>query len=206
MIEGVVGLEGTVVSPISSRDVLYTLNDASLAEIISYGRPDSGMPPLGKAYNPQGLTRAEIDYIITFMRYAWDDRYEMPVIRPLFPPLVENEVPSYEAHIAPIVKRYCLSCHRPGKDSNAYLMDTYENILNSGDNAGKNLIAGDENSYLLLTIQGQAILDENGKEIIGVMPPKGTLKPEVIAALRRWVLMGMPRTAAEAARLTWPAP
>jgi len=206
VIEGVAGLEGTVVSPINSRDVLYTVNDASMAEIIAYGRPDLGMPPLGKAYNPEGLTRAEIDYIVTFMRYAWDDRYEMPEIKPLFPPLAENEVPSYDVHIAPIVKRYCLSCHRPGKDSNAYFMDTYENILNSGDHADRNVIAGDENGYLLLTIQGQTILDETGKEIIGVMPPKGTLKADVVDAFRRWVLMGMPRTVEDAAGLTWPAP
>lgn len=206
VIEGVAGLEGAVISPISSRDVLYTVNDASMSEIIAYGRPDSGMPPLGKAYNPEGLTRAEIDYIVIFMRHAWDDRYEMPEIKPLFPPLGPNEVPSYEVHIAPIVKRYCLSCHRPGKDSNAYFMDTYENILNSGDNADRNVIAGDENGYLLLTVQGQVILDETGKEIIGVMPPKGTLKPDVIEAFRRWVLMGMPRAAEDAAGLTWPAP
>jgi mono/diheme cytochrome c family protein len=206
VIEGVEGLEGKAISAINSKDVLYTVNDASMAEIVSYGRPDSGMPPLGKAYNPEGLTRSEIDYLVIFMRYAWDDRFEMPQIKPLFPPLAETEVPSYEIHIAPIVKRYCISCHRPGKDSNEYFMDTYENILNSGDNAGKNVIAGDENSYLLLTIQGQAILDESGKEIIGVMPPKGTLKPDVIEAFRRWVLMGMPQTAPDAAGLTWPAP
>lgn len=206
VIEGVEGLEGTIVSPINSRDVLYTVNDASMAEIIAYGRPDLGMPPLGKAYNPEGLTRSEIDTIVTFMRYAWDDRFEMPEIKPLFPPLAENEVPSYDVHIAPIVKRYCLSCHRPGKDSNAYFMDTYENILNSGDNADKNIIAGDENSYLLLTIQRQAILDATGKEIIGVMPPKGALKADVVEVFRRWVLMGMPRAAKDAAGLTWPAP
>ncbi|GAB4485143.1 MAG: hypothetical protein Fur0016_09800 [Anaerolineales bacterium] len=206
VIEGVQGLEGTVVSPINSRDVLYTLSDASLVETIAHGRPGLGMPPLGKAYNPEGLTRAEIDYIVTFIRYAWDDRFEMPAIKPLFPPLAENEVPSYDVHIAPIVQRYCLSCHRPGKDNNAYFMDTYENILNSGNNANRNIIAGDPNSYLLLAIQGQAILDETGQEMIGVMPPKGTLKPDVIEALRRWVLMGMPRTAEDAAKLTWPAP
>ncbi|PWH11920.1 MAG: hypothetical protein DDG60_15810 [Anaerolineae bacterium] len=206
VIEGVAGLEGTVISPISSRDVLYTLNDASLGEIIAYGRPDLGMPPFGKAYNPEGLTRAEIDYIIAFMRHTWDDRYEMPKIQPLFPPLAPNEVPSYEVHITPIVKRYCLSCHRPGKDSNDYFMDTYENILNSGDNGDMNVIAGDENSFLLQVIQGKPILNPDGSEAIGVMPPSGTLKPDVIEVFRRWVLMGMPRTAEEAATLTWPTP
>lgn len=206
VIQGVPGLEGKAISPISSRDVLYTVNDASMAQIIAYGRPDSGMPPFGKAYNPEGLTRAEIDYIIAFMRYSWDDRYEKPVIRPLFPPLGPNEVPSYEVHVAPVVKRYCLSCHRPGKDSNDYYMDTYDNILYSGDNGDMNVIAGDENSYLLQVIQGKPILNPDGSEAIGVMPPSGTLKPEVIEVFRRWVLMGMPRTAEDAARLTWPTP
>lgn len=206
VIEGVEGLEGKAISAIHSKDVLYTVNDASLAEIIAYGRPDSGMPPLGKAYNPEGLTRSEIDYLVTFMRYAWDDRFEMPKIKPLFPPLAENEVPSYDVHIAPIVKRYCISCHRPGKDSNDYFMDTYENLLTSGDNGDMNIVAGDENSFLLQVIQGSPILNADGSEEIGVMPPKGTLKPEVIEAFRRWVLAGMPRTAEDAAKLTWPAP
>lgn len=206
VIQGVPGLEGKVISPINNRDVLYTVNDASMAQIIAYGRPDSGMPPFGKTYNPEGLTRAEIDYIIAFMRYAWDDRYEKPEIKPLYPPLGAYEVPSYEVHIAPIVKRYCLSCHRPGKDSNDYFMDTYENILHSGDNGDRNVLAGDETSFLLQVIQGQPILNPDGSEEIGVMPPSGTLKSEVIEVFRRWVLMGMPRTAEEAARLTWPAP
>lgn len=206
VIQGVEGLEGKTISPIRSRDVLYTLDDASLAQIIAYGRPESGMQPFGKAYNPEGLTRAEIDYIITFMRYSWDDRYEKPVIKPLFPPLAANEVPSYEVHIAPIVQRYCISCHRPGKENNNYLMDTYENILHSGDNSDRNVIAGEENSYLLQVIQGKPILNPDGSEKIGVMPPNGHLKPEVIEVFIRWVLMGMPRTAEDAAGLTWPTP
>ncbi len=204
VIEGVEGLEGKQISPINSRDVLYTVNDASMVEIIAYGRPDSGMPPLGKQYNPEGLSKSEIDYIVLFMRYMWDDRFQPPaeVLQPLFPPLAAGEVPSYEVHIAPIVKRYCISCHRPGKDNNNYLMTTYEEVLFSGDNADKNVVAGDPNSYLLLTIQGQEILDAEGNVLIGVMPPRGTLKPDAIDALIRWVMNGMPRTAEEAARLT----
>jgi len=177
---------------INSKDVLYTVNDASLVEIIAYGRPDSGMPPLGKAYNPEGLTRSEIDYLVTFMRYSWDDRFEAPYVPPLYPPLAEGEVPTYSVHIQPIVKRYCISCHRPGKDSNNYFMDSYDNILNSGDNAGQNVIAGDMNSYLLQTIQHQAILDEAGQEIIGVMPPSRQLKADIIDVFVRWVMGGMP--------------
>lgn len=204
VIEGVEGLEGKEISPINSRDVLYTVNDASMAEIIAYGRPDSGMPPLGKMYNPEGLSKSEIDNIVIFMRYTWDDRFEAPVIPELFPPLAEGEVPSYDVHIAPIVKRYCVSCHRAGKTNNNYLMTSYDEILTSGDNAGKNVVAGDENSYLLQTIQRHEILDENGEVIIGVMPPKSTLKPNIIEVFLRWIMNGMPRTAEEAAALFVP--
>lgn len=192
IISGVAGLEGKVVSIINSRDVLYTVNDASMAEIISYGRPDSGMPPLGRAYNPEGLTRAEIDYIVLFMRYAWDDRFEAPPVKPLYPALAEGEVPTYSLHIQPIVKRYCISCHRPGKDSNAYYMDTYANILSSGDNADKNVIAGDMNSYLLQTIQHTEILDADGRVLVGVMPPTSQVRPDIIDVFIRWVMNGMP--------------
>ena len=191
-ISGVEGLEGKMISIINSPDVLYTVNDASMAEIIAYGRPDSGMPPLGRAYNPEGLSRAEIDYIVLFMRYTWDDRFEAPYVPPLFPPLAEGEIPTYGVHIQPIVKRYCISCHRPGKDNNAYYMDTYENILTSGDNADKNVIAGDMNSYLIQTIQHTEILDANGQVLIGVMPPKTQLKPDIIDVFIRWVMNGMP--------------
>ncbi len=41
-ITGVEGLEGKEISPINGHDVLYTLDDASLAEVIVYGRPDAG--------------------------------------------------------------------------------------------------------------------------------------------------------------------
>lgn len=201
VIEGVEGLEGKEVSPINSRDVLYTLNDASMAEIINYGRPDSGMNPFGKSYNAEGLTKSEIDYIVLFMRYNWDDRFEKPVMKPLFPSLADGEVPSYDVHIAPMVKRYCISCHRAGKENNEFVMTTYEEILTTGENKDRNVVAGDETSYLLQVIQGHAILNEQGEEIIGVMPPKSTLKAEYIDAWIRWILNGMPHTAEDAAKL-----
>jgi mono/diheme cytochrome c family protein len=119
-ITGVEGLEGKIISAISGRDVLYTLNDAAMAEVIDYGRPDAGMTPFGGAYNPEGLSKSEIDYLVTFMRYTWDGRFEAPPIKPLFPALADGEVPSYDAHIQPIVKRYCISCHREGKTNNNY--------------------------------------------------------------------------------------
>lgn len=201
IIEGVEGLEGEEITPINTRDVLYTLTDSAMVEVIAYGRPNYGMNPFGLAYGGE-LTRTQIDHIVTFMRYAWDDRFEMPEIPELFPPLAEGEVPSYEVHIAPITKRYCISCHRAGKDNNDFLMTSYEEMLTTGENADMNIIVGDMNSYLLLTIQETPILDENGDEIIGVMPPNSVLKPDVVDVWVRWIMNGMPQTAEEAAVLS----
>ncbi|MGE5072079.1 MAG: c-type cytochrome [Anaerolineae bacterium] len=202
-ITGVKGLEGKEIPPINGHDVLYTLDDSSMAEVIAYGRPDAGMTPFGKAYNPEGLSKSEIDEIVTFMRYSWDDRFEAPPIQPLFPALADGEVPSYDVHIQPIVKRYCLSCHRAGKENNNFLMDTYENMLSTGDNKDKDIVAGDPNSYLLQVIQGHDIPDpkDPSKVMIRKMPPNGKLQANVIDALVRWVMAGMPRTAADAAAI-----
>jgi hypothetical protein len=105
--------------------------------------------------------------------------------------------------MAPIVKRYCISCHREGKDNNNYLMTSYEEILTTGDNKDHNVIAGDPESYLLQVIQGHPIMDpENpSEEMIGVMPPKGHLKPDAMEAFILWIMNGMPETAEEAAAL-----
>ncbi len=203
VIEGVEGLEGEEITPINSTDILYSLPDSALHEIIAYGRPNAGMPPLGKAYNPDGLTRSQIDEIITFIRYSWDDRFEAPKIPELFPPLADGEVPSYNVHIAPIVKRYCISCHRAGKDNNEYYMTSYEEILTSGDHKDKNVLANDPNGYLIQVIQGTPIMDPEKptEELIGVMPPKGHLPPNVIDVFIRWIMNGMPKTAEDAAKL-----
>lgn len=202
IIEGVEGLEGEEITPINSTDVLYTITDSAMYEVIAYGRPNAGMTPFGKAYGGE-LSKSEIDYMITFMRYSWDDRFEAPEIPELFPALADGEVPSYDVHIQPIVKRYCISCHRPDKDNNDYLMTTYEEILTTGENKDKNIIADDPNSYFLQVIQGTPIMDpaNPSEEMIGVMPPKGHLKADVIDAFMRWIMNGMPRTAEEAAVL-----
>jgi mono/diheme cytochrome c family protein len=203
-ITGVKALEGKEIPPINGHDVLYTLDDGSLAEVIAYGRPDAGMNPFGKTYNPEGLSKSEIDYIVTFMRYSWDGRFEAPPLQPLYPALAGGEVPSYDVHIQPIVKRYCLACHRPGKENNNFLMTSYDEILTTGDNKDRNVIAGDPDGYLLQVIQGHAIPDpkDPGKTLIRTMPPGGKLKPDVVDVLMRWIMNGMPRTAQDAAQLS----
>ena len=199
---GVEGLEGTIIKPINSQDEMYTRNDDSLMSIISYGQPNLGMVPFGGAYGGE-LSSSEIEYIVTFMRYTWDDRAEVPAdaVTSAIPALAEGEVPSYEVHISALVKRQCLSCHREGKENNNYLMDTYTGIL-SGGNSAPNIVAGDMNSNLLQLIQGHELTSSDGT-LIHVMPPNGKpIKDEYIDMFIRWVEAGMPETAAEATALS----
>jgi hypothetical protein len=133
------------------------------------------------------------------MRYTWDDRAELPAevtAANTIPTLGPDEVPSYAVHIQPITKRYCVSCHREGKKNNNYFMTTYEEIINSGDNA-PNLVAGDLNSTLILMLHRVEDLEAGGP-----MPPTKALKPELIEIFERWVMAGMPETAEQAAALS----
>ena len=198
VIQGVEGLDGKAVTPISSTDVMYTFTDDTLFNIITYGMPQSGMVPFGKVSGGE-LSPGEIKAIVAFMRYTWDDRMELPAESRAggIPSLAEGEVPSYEVHIEPLVKRYCVSCHRAGKENNNYLMTSYDEIINTGDDA-PNIVAGDMNSILLQVIQGHEVEGKNGT--IHVMPPNGKLlKDEYIDMFIRWVDAGMPQTADDAA-------
>ncbi len=204
-IAGVEGLEGVVLNSISSRDEMYTRSDETLEAIIAYGQQDLGMPPNGLAYGGE-LKKAELEALVTFMRYTWDDRIEIPedaAAARAIPEIKEDEVPSYEVHISRIAQRYCISCHRPGKENNEYLMGTYQEMLTTGDNADNNMIAGDLNSYLIQCINGESIFDpETGEEIIQQMPPTKLMREQYIKIFEAWVLNGMPETAAEAELLT----
>lgn len=199
IIAGVEGLEGVELKSISSRDEMYTRSDQTLLAIAEYGQQDLGMPPFGLAYGGE-LKRSELEALVLYMRYTWDERIELPADTAsagAIPALAENEVPSYEIHISRLAKRYCISCHRPGKENNEYLMGTYEEMLTTGDNASQNIIAGDLGSYLIQTINGESIFDENGEEIIQQMPPTKLMKEEYIQIFEIWILNGMPETVAD---------
>ena len=204
-VKGVEGFEGVILLPINTKDIMYTFTDETLANIIAYGQQEKehAMPPFGRAYGGE-LSLGDIDYLVTFLRYTWDDRAELPpeaAAASAIPALAAGEIPSYEVHIQPLEKRYCVSCHRAGKKNNNYLMGTYEDTLNTGDNAPV-MVAGDMNSSLLQVINGNEIKDDKGEVIIRQMPPTKLLKPEYIDILTRWVMAGMPNSAAEAQALS----
>jgi mono/diheme cytochrome c family protein len=197
---GVEGLEGVVLKPINSQDEMYTRSDETLFNITDLGQPDLGMPPNGLGYGGE-LSRSDINAVVSFMRYTWDDRAEIPeeaAQAGVIPALGPDEVPSYEVHIQPIVKRYCVSCHRPGKKNNEHLMRTYQEIMETGDNA-PNIIPGDLNNNTILMLHREEI------DAGGPMPPTRALKPELIEIFERWVLAGVPESAEEAAALSTPS-
>lgn len=194
---GVEGLEGVVVKSISSTDEMYTRSDQTFYQVIDYGQPDLGMTPFGLGYGGE-LSRGEIDAIVAFMRYTWDDRVEIPeeaAQAGAIPALLPGEVPSFDVHIAPLVKRYCVSCHRPGKENNNYLMRDYLETMETGDHA-PNIIPGDLNSNLILMLYREEI------EAGGPMPPTKALKQELIEIFDLWVDGGAPETAEQAAALS----
>jgi quinol---cytochrome c reductase cytochrome c subunit, bacillus type len=201
-IKGVEGLEGFIMKPINSRDEMYTRDDPTLFNIISYGQQDLGMPPFARAFGG-ALGPSDIDAIVTFMRYTWDDRVELPqevAAANAIPTLAPGEIPSYEIHIAAIQKRYCVSCHREGKKNNNYIMDNYEDTINTGDHA-PNLIASD-----LMCNTMQMLNRVEGLEAGNPMPPTRALPAELVAIYQAWIMAGMPNTAADAAALSAPSP
>jgi menaquinol-cytochrome c reductase cytochrome b/c subunit len=204
-IKGVEGLEGFMMKPINSQDEMYTRDDESLAAIIGYGQPDLGMPPFGSTYGGE-LAPGDIDALVAFMRYTWDDRAELPEEvkqAQAVPALGPDEIPSYEVHVAPLVKRYCLSCHRPGKKNNNYHMSTYEEIMTTGDNAPSDVIPGDPNSIMLRVLNREDL--QTLQVPVGPMPPTKALPQNVLDIFTRWILGGAPNTAADAAALAPPA-
>ena len=201
-IKGVEGLEGFVMKAINTKDEMYTRNDQTITDIISYGQQDLGMPPFARAFGG-ALGPSDVEVIVTFMRYTWDDRVELPkevAAANAIPTLAPGEIPSYEVHISAIQRRYCVSCHRAGKKNNNYIMDNYDNTMKTGDHA-PNLIAGD-----LLCNTMQMLNRVEGLDAGNPMPPTRALPAELVAIYQAWIMAGMPNTAADATALSAPSP
>lgn len=181
LVEDVEGLEGTYLEAINSEDYLYTRTDETTFQIIDYGQPNLGMPAYGLA-NGGELTTQQIGAIVTFVR-SWDDRIIIEEDEGAVPALAEGEIPDYETHVFPILRRRCLSCHREGKEKGNYIMSDYESVMNSGDYA-PNVIGGDLGSNLIRMINREEI------EAGGPMPPTRPLRPEEIDIITRWVEAG----------------
>lgn len=200
VIQGVQGLEGFKMKPLKSQDEMYTRTDDALFNIINFGQPGLGMQPFGRAYGGS-LAPDQITSIVTFMRYTWDDRAEMPkgvAQAGVIPTLAPDQTPSYEVNIAPIIKRYCISCHQAGKKNNHLLLTSYQEMMSSGDHA-PNIKPGDLTSNLIRMINREEI------DAGGAMPPTKALPTGLVDIFQRWVQAGVPNTPADAAKVT-PSP
>lgn len=104
-------------------------------------------------------------------------------------------IPTYNQDIKPIFDQFCVSCHRSGGSASAYLLDTYQNIMNGKTNCGavpeKRYIvpSNADQSYLYKKIIGQGICGDK-------MPPSGSLSQDRIDLIKRWINAGAPESSA----------
>jgi ubiquinol-cytochrome c reductase cytochrome b subunit len=119
------------------------------------------------------LSASQIDQIVEFL-----------LSLPVSEGSAAGEV-SFAVQIVPAFDTYCLACHNESFTQGGWLSDSYENVINSGDN-GPSVIPGDvENSLLAQLLVGTA---PSGK----VMPPVSQMPDEIIQAILDWIEAGAP--------------
>ncbi len=174
---------GEVTAPLNSEDFLVGHFDDTIFQLISYGQPGEGMQAFGLAYGG-ALNDQEIRAIIAFMR-SWAEPEEEATAGgdQAVVDLTKIETPSFAKDVKPIFDQKCLNCH--GKRvKGGYKVDTYENVMTSGDHAPV-IVAGDAaNSTLAKMLRG--IKTPAG----GQMPPGKPLKPAQIDLIERWINQG----------------
>ncbi len=101
-----------------------------------------------------------------------------------------DEVEFYRHQIKPLLQARCVACHGALKSRGGLRLDSAE-LLRQGGDGGPVVDASDAGSGELLRRVASADMAER-------MPPEGeALKPEQIAALRRWIAAGAPGPADE---------
>ena len=99
-----------------------------------------------------------------------------------------GDKPTYEAVLAPIFDKKCMSCHKASKKKGELLMETYEALLEGGD-TGPALVPGDlEKSELWRRITLPPDHDE-------YMPSDGkpALTKAEVEIVKAWILAGAPK-------------
>ena len=89
--------------------------------------------------------------------------------------------PGFARDVAPILDRWCVSCHGEKEAEGGLRLDSYEAALKGGDD-GPVIAPGDPgNSQLLAQIERRARPP---------MPPKKRLPRDPIATIRAWIVSG----------------
>ncbi|MBM3854581.1 MAG: hypothetical protein FJ399_15760, partial [Verrucomicrobia bacterium] len=96
-----------------------------------------------------------------------------------------GETTFYQARVAPILERHCVSCHGPEKQKAGLRLDSFEALM-KGAESGPVVVAGEAKRSELLRRITLPVTDEE------VMPGDGKplLSREEIANLERWVRDG----------------
>jgi mono/diheme cytochrome c family protein len=89
--------------------------------------------------------------------------------------------PSFARDVAPVLARWCASCHGPRHQQGGLRLDSYAAALGGGD-SGPAIVAGDPDQSLLV-----AKIERRDRP---AMPPRRTLPKAAVAALRAWIAAG----------------
>src|SRR5690606_3013232 len=85
----------------------------------------------------------------------------------------------------------CYECHGPKKQESGLRLDFRDGVLKGGDSGTPAAVPGKpDESLLVAAVRGTGDYE---------MPPKGKLSPEEIDVLAKWVEMGLPWPASDAA-------
>src|SRR5687768_307552 len=112
-------------------------------------------------------------------------RLILPLALPLFAPLclhaAEDPVAQFEHEVRPILKEHCFDCHGADKQKGGLRLDQKSGMLGGGDSGEPAVRPGNSAESPLVKLVASLEKDE-------MMPPKGErLKPEQLAALRKWI-------------------
>lgn len=89
--------------------------------------------------------------------------------------------PGFAKDVAPILDRWCVSCHGEKEAQAGLRLDSYDATLKGGDD-GPVIVPGDpDQSQLLAQIERRAR---------PVMPPKKRLARDAVAVIRAWIGSG----------------
>ena len=90
----------------------------------------------------------------------------------------------FEQHVRPVLTDHCVKCHGPTAKKGGLRLDSHAALLAGGE-GGPVVKPGDPNASRL--IRAVRHVDDDFK-----MPPPGKLSAQAVAALEKWVAMGVP--------------
>src|SRR5262249_12262570 len=90
----------------------------------------------------------------------------------------------FEKNVRPVLAEKCVGCHGPEKAKGGLRLDTREWVLKGGDH-GDVVVPGKPKESRLVKAVRYADADLQ-------MPPKGKLPDREVAALEKWVELGVP--------------